>query len=78
MTSPTVWVVPPGQFGMASSRGLADAWALEAGLFDTASATWVLAVMARNLRDRQNGSAAAGPTLRARVSKAVYDEWGLG
>ncbi len=133
VTSPTVWVMPPGQFGMASPRGLADAWAslaldgaasercrsitwrhqqregfarlvpfapdlpdfdlvsklglwskagsyptvsCEAGLFETADATWVLAVMARHLRDRGNGSAAAGPTLRACVSKVVYDAWG--
>lgn len=133
VTSTTVWVLPPGQFGMASPRGLADAWALlardgagsercrsitwrhqqregfgrlvpfapdlpdfdlvsklglwskagsyptvscEAGLFETGDATWVLAVMARRLRDRGNGSSAAGPTLRARVSKAVYDAWG--
>jgi len=133
VTSPTVWVMPPGQFGMSSPCGLADAWSLlahdtptsqrcrsitwrhqqregfarlvpfspdladfnlpsklglwskagsyptvscEAGLFETASAAWVLAVMARDLRDRGNGSAAAGPTLRAQVSKVVYDAWG--
>lgn len=28
ITSPTVWVIPPGQFGMGSPRGLAGAWEL--------------------------------------------------
>lgn len=28
VTSSTVWVMPPGQFAMASPRGLAQAWAL--------------------------------------------------
>ena len=135
ITSPTVWVRPPGQFGMATPRGLADAWALlatdlpfvglcrditwrhqskegfarlvpfapdlpdfglpsklglwakagsyptvscEAGLFETAAATWVLAVMARDLTDWGNGSTAAGPTFRAEVSRLVYDAWSGG
>ncbi len=133
LTSDTVWVMPPGQFGMASPRGLADAWALlaeaspladvckaitwrhqlregfarrvpfqpdlpdfglrsplrlwskagsypsvscEAGLFETDGATWVAAVMARDLADRGARSSAAGPTLRAEVSRALFDAWG--
>lgn len=31
ITSPTVWVMPPEQFGMATPRGLAGAWELLAG-----------------------------------------------
>lgn len=133
VTSPTVWVRPPGQFGMASPRGLAGAWTLldrpgpladicraitwrhqqregfgrlvpfspdlpdfglasplrlwskagsyptvscEAGLFATDRATWVLAVMADQVADWGNGSAAAGPTLRAEVSRTVFEAWG--
>ena len=133
LTSDTVWVMPPGQFGMASPRGLADAWALlaepspladvckgitwrhqhregfarrvpfqpdlpdfglvsrlrlwskagsypsvscEAGLFETDGATWVAAVMARDLADLGARSSAAGPTLRAEVSRALFDAWG--
>lgn len=133
VTSPTVWVLPPGQFGMASPRGLADAWtqlrrsgpvaercrdvtwrhqlrdgfgrlvpfqpdlpdfgfrsrlglwskggsypsvSCEAGLFETESAAWVLAVMGRNLADRGNSSSSAGPTLRAEVSRVLFDAWG--
>lgn len=132
VTSPTVWVLPPGQFGMASPRGLAEAWApldadgplaarakritwrhqhregfarhvpfapdlpdfglpsrlrlwskagsypsvsCEAGLFETDGARWVLAVMADEVADWGNGSAAAGPTLRAEVARAVHDAW---
>lgn len=133
VTSPTVWVMPPKQFGMATPRGLADAWSLlaapgpvadlcreitwrhqskegfarlvpfgpdlpdfglasklglwakagsypsvscEAGLFESGTHRWVLAVMARDLADWGNGSAAAGPTLRAEVSRAVHRAWG--
>jgi beta-lactamase class A len=133
LTSDTVWVMPPGQFGMASPRGLADAWALlaerspatdvckaitwrhqhregfarrvpfqpdlpdfglrsplrlwskagsypsvscEAGLFETDRATWVAAVMARDLADPGARPTAAGPTLRAEVSRALFDAWG--
>lgn len=132
ITSPTVWVLPPGQFAMASPRGLANTWALlaepgpiaercraitwrnqhrdgfgrlvpfspdladfglptplrlwskagsypsvscEAGLFATDSSQWVLAVMAEELADWGNSSACAGPTLRAEVSRAVYEAW---
>lgn len=133
VASPTVWLMPPKQFGLASPRGLAEAWthlatpgpladlcrsitwwhqakegfarhvpfapdlpdfgltsklglwakagsypsvSCEAGLFETAEASWVLAVMARDLADWGNGSTAAGPTLRAEVSRIVYDLWG--
>ena len=133
LTSDTVWVMPPGQFGMASPRGLAQAWALlaeptpldevckamtwrhqhregfarrvpfrpdlpdfglasplrlwskagsypsvscEAGLFETDGATWVAAVMGRDLADLRAGSTGAGPTLRAEVSRALFDAWG--
>jgi len=132
VTSPTVWALPPAQFGLASPRGLASAWeplaagtpvaarcrgivwrnqhregfarhvpfspdlpdfglpsplalhskagsyptvSCEAGLFETGSARWVLAVMARDLTDWGNGSTAAGPTLRAEVARAVFDRW---
>lgn len=132
VTSPTVWVLPPKQFGMASPRGLAEAWSLlsrpgpvaelcraitwrhqsregfarlvpfnpdlpdfdipsklglwakagsypsvscEAGLFDAGSSSWVVAVMAKELTDWGNGSTSVGPTLRAQVSKALYDAW---
>ena len=132
ITSPTVWVHPPGQFGMATPRGLAEAWSLlavpgpraelcrditwrhqskegfarlvpfvpdlpdfgrrsplglwakagsypsvscEAGLFESGDHAWVLSVMARDLSDWGNGSTAAGPTLRAEVSRTVYDTW---
>lgn len=135
VTSPTVWVLPPGQFGMASPRGLASAWEVlahdglvaarcraitwrhqhlagfaryvpfqpdlpdfgmastlglwsksgayptvscEAGLFETGTASWVLAVMADEVADWGNGPAAAGPTLRAEVARAVFDRWGRG
>ncbi len=37
-----------------------------------------LAVMADEVADWGNGSAAAGPTLRAEVSRAVFDAWGAG
>ena len=133
LTSDTVWVMPPGQFGMASPRGLADAWTLlaepsslaevckeitwrhqhregfarrvpfqpdlpdfgfasplrlwskagsypsvscEAGLFETDGATWVAAVMARDLADQGARSTGAGPTLRSEVSRALFDAWG--
>ena len=132
VTSPSVWVMPPRQFGMASPRGLAEAWTLlsvagpiadlcrpitwrhqsregfarlvpfnpdlpdfdipsplglwakagsypsvscEAGLFESGSSSWVLSVMVKDLADWGNGSANAGPTLRAAVSKAVFDAW---
>lgn len=132
ITSPTVWVFPPGQFGMASPRGLAEAWtqlhtpgpvaelcrsitwrhqlregfgrsvpfqpdlpdfglrsklglwskggsyptvSCEAGLFETPTAAWILGVMCRELTDTRNSSEATGPTLRALVSRAVYDAW---
>lgn len=132
ITSPSVWVMPPDQFGMATPRGLAQAWTLldadtrlaeicrritwrhqsrdgfarrvpfqpdlpdfgmssplrlwsktgsyptvscEAGLFETDHARWVLAVMADEVADWGNGSTATGPTLRADVSRAVYDRW---
>jgi beta-lactamase class A len=135
VTAPSVWVMPPAQFGMATPQGLAEAWAplaaegpvaercrritwrhqqregfarlvpfrpdlpdfgmrsplglwsksgsyptvsCEAGLFRTAGASWVLAVMADEVADWGNGSAAAGPSLRAEVSRAVYDAWGGG
>lgn len=48
----------------------------EAGLFETDHASWVLAVMADDVSDWGNGPAAAGPTLRAEVSRAVFDQWG--
>ena len=35
-------------------------------------------VMADEVADWGSGSAAAGPTLRAEVSRAVYDAWGGG
>lgn len=50
----------------------------EAGLFATDDATWVLAVMAEGLADWGNGSPAAGPSLRAEISRAVYDLWHQG
>jgi beta-lactamase class A len=132
VTSPSVWVLPPKQFGMASPRGLAEAWSLlatpgpaadrcraitwrhqqregfarlvpfapdlpdfdrpsplglwskagsypgvscEAGLCTSGDSSWVLAVMARGLRDTRNGSAGAGPTLRATVSRLCYEAW---
>jgi 2-iminobutanoate/2-iminopropanoate deaminase len=132
VTSPTVWALPPEQFGMASPRGLAEAWtpldgagaladrcrritwrhqhregfarhvpfspdlpdfgmtsalrlwsksgsypsvSCEAGLFETDHARWVLAVMADEVRDRRSGSTGAGPTLRAEVSRIVFDAW---
>jgi beta-lactamase class A len=135
VTSPTVWALPPEQFGMASPRGLAEAWtpldgagaladrcrritwrhqhregfarhvpfspdlpdfgmtsalrlwsksgsypsvSCEAGLFETDHARWVLAVMADEVRDRRSGSTGAGPTLRAEVSRIVFDAWGGG
>jgi len=131
--SPTVWAIPPLQFGTATPRGLASAWSplaetdalsticravtwrhqhregfarfvpfspdlpdfglpsplglwsksgsyptvsCEAGLFQTERASWVLAVMADELTDWGSGSAAAGPTLRADVSRTVFDAWG--
>lgn len=133
LASPTVWALPPAQFGLASPRGLATAaeqlaWSTpvaercraimwrhqhrdgfarlvpfqpdmpdfglasplrlwsksgsyptvscEVGLFETDHARWVLAVMAEDLADWGNGSTAAGPTLRANVSRALYDAWG--
>jgi len=133
ITSPTVWAVPPAQFGTATPLGLAAVWAVlaqqgpvaalakeitwrhqhregfgrlvpfspdlpdfgipspvrlwsksgsyptvscEAGLFETDSAQWVLAVMAEDVADWGNGAAAAGPTLRAEVSRLVYEAWG--
>ena len=132
VVSPTVWVMPPRQFGMATPRALAEAWtqlsqpgpvadlcrsitwrhqsregfarlvpfnpdlpdfgltselglwakagsypsvSCEAGLFETAASSWILAVMARDLADWGNGSTNAGPTLRAQVSKALFDAW---
>lgn len=132
IASPTVWTMPPSQFGMASPVGLVQLWSrwhdrdpiarhcrriawrqqhregfarfvpfspdlvdfglesplglwskpgsypsvsCEAGLFETKKAAWVLAVMARDLTDWGNGSANAGPTLRARASEVVYREW---
>lgn len=132
VTAPTVWSLPPAQFGMASPRGLASAWEVldrpgpiadlcktitwrhqhregfarlvpfspdlpdfglpsplklwskagsypsvscEGGLFESDHARWVLVVMADGVKDWGNGAAAAGPTLRARVSKAVFDAW---
>ena len=135
LTSPTVWVRPPGQFGMATPTGLAEAWApladetpatalcraitwrhqqregfgryvpfspdavdfglptrlrlwsksgsypsvsCEAGLFETDHARWVLSVMADDVEDRRNGSAGAGPTLRAEVARAVHGAWKRG
>lgn len=47
----------------------------EGGLFETDHATWVLAVMADELGDWRNGCAGAGSTLRAEVSRAVFDRW---
>lgn len=133
VASPTVWVMPPDQFGLATPAGLASAWTVladdgpvaaaareitwrhqhrngmarlvpfspdlpdwglpsplrlwskagsypsvscEAGLFETDDATWVLSVMADEVADWGNGAAAAGPTLRAEVSRAVFDAWG--
>jgi beta-lactamase class A len=135
VTSPTVWALPPAQFGMASPRGLAEAWtplagtgplaercrritwrhqhregfarhvpfspdlpdfgmastlrlwskagsypsvSCEGGLFQTDHASWVLAVMADDVRDWSNGSTGAGPTLRAEVSRVLFDAWGRG
>ena len=135
LTSPTVWVLPPGQFGVATPTGLAEAWApqaqdtpaaalcraitwrhqqregfgryvpfspdavdfglptrlrlwsksgsypsvsCEAGLFETDHARWVLSVMADDVEDRRNGSAGAGPTLRAEVARAVHGAWKRG
>jgi beta-lactamase class A len=132
VTSPTVWAIPPAQFGMATARRLASAWvplaqpgpvsefcrritwrhqhregfarfvpfspdlpdfglesqlrlwsksgayptvSCEAGLFETDRARWVLSVMADEVADWGNGSAASGPTLRAEVSRAVYEAW---
>ncbi|MDQ3293728.1 MAG: class A beta-lactamase-related serine hydrolase, partial [Actinomycetota bacterium] len=48
----------------------------EAGLFETDRGAWVLAVMADDVADWGNGASAAGPTLRAAVSRAVFDAWG--
>jgi len=130
--SPTVWAIPPAQFGTATPRGLASAWlplayggalsdlcqtitwrhqhregfarlvpfspdlpdfgltsplrlwsksgtyptiSCEAGLFQTDDVAWILAVMADEVADWGSGSAAAGPTLRADVSRIVYDTW---
>lgn len=47
----------------------------EAGLFESGTHRWVLAVMARDLKDWGNGSTAAGPTLRAEVSRLVHRAW---
>jgi hypothetical protein len=132
LTSPTVWVAPPGQFGQASARGLAEVWRVlsddgstsdaaksitwrhqhregfgrlvpfspdlpdfglvsplrlwsksgayptvscEGGLFETDHSTWILAVMTKDVADGGNGSAANGPTLRAEISRLVFEAW---
>ena len=132
VTSSTVWAIPPDQFGMATPRGLVQAWlplategpvadlcraitwrhqhregfarlvpfspdlpdfgmrsplrlwskagsyptvSCEAGLFETDHARWILAVMADEVTDWGSGSAAAGPTLRAQVSRVVFETW---
>lgn len=62
--------------GLWSKSGSYPTVSCEAGLFETDSARWVLAVMADQLADWGNGSAAAGPTLRAEVARAVFDTWG--
>jgi len=59
-----------------SKSGSYPSVSCEAGLFETDQATWVLAVMADHVADWGNGSASAGPTLRAQVSRAVFDAWG--
>ena len=46
VTSPTVWVRPPGQFGMATPSGLAEAWAPQAE--DTPAAALCRAVTWRH------------------------------
>jgi len=57
---------------MWSKAGSYPAVSCEGGLFETDDATWVLAVMAQDVADWGSGSAAAGPTLRAEVSRAVF------
>jgi hypothetical protein len=63
--------VTPPSTPVASTDG-------EGGLFQTSEATWVLAVMADQLADWGNGAAAAGPTLRAEVARAVFETWANG
>jgi beta-lactamase class A len=135
LAAPSVWVMPPDQFGLATPRALAECWArldhddrisadakritwrhqhrdgfgrlvpfspdlpdfglpsmlrlwsksgsyptvsCEGGLFETDQARWVLAVMADDLADWGNGAASAGPTLRAEVSRLIFDRWHAG
>jgi hypothetical protein len=69
-------------FGLASplrlwsKAGSYPSISCEAGLFETDRATWVAAVMARDLADRGARAGAAGPTLRAEVSRALFEAWG--
>ena len=61
--------------GLWSKPGSYPTVSCEAGLFETAEAAWVLAVMADELADWGNASHNTGPTLRAEVSRYVFDRW---
>ena len=68
----------PSPLRLWSKAGSYPSVSCEAGLFETDRSRWVLAVMADEVRDRRNGSAGAGPTLRAEVSEVVDDAWQAG
>lgn len=68
----------PSPLRLWSRSGSYPSVPCEAGLSETDRSRWVLAVMAGEVRDRRNGSAGAGPTLRAEVSEVVDDAWHAG
>jgi beta-lactamase class A len=76
------WSEHPVDFGIElpvtvfSKTGSYPGVSTDAGLFTTASAGWVAAVMAAGIPDWKAGPDDVGPTLCAAVGKALWDEWG--